>query len=71
MIILTIKKKGGTFAKVDPTAKRSQGKITNKRSHMEGKECESAHATRKFPDEEVHTNHHRAKNSSPVNLWRM
>ena len=37
-----------------------------------GTDKKSAHATRKFPDEEVHINHHRAKNSSPgtpCRLW--
>ena len=68
MKILTIKKKGGTFAKSDLLAVGSKGTFTTKGEDMEGKDCDSGVTVSQLSDEEVHMNHPRGKNPSSGSL---
>ena len=68
MKILTIKKKGGTFAKSDLLPVGSTGTSTHKAEDMEGKDCDSGVTVSQLSDEEVHMNHPRGKNPSSGSL---
>ena len=66
------KKKGAAFAKSDLLPVGSNGSSISKgegRVVQLGTDPKSANATRKFSDEEVYINHHRAKNSSSGAPW--
>ena len=68
MKILTIKKKGGTFAKSDLFASWIDRDTNHKAEDMEGKDCDSGVTVSQLSDEEVHMNHPRGENPSSGSL---